>query len=282
MSKLECDVIRDLLPSYVDGICSEASKQHIEEHIAECEKCERLMRQLRDTEIVTDRLEQREIDGLKKIRHHIRRQDISGAALVFSLILSAVCYSPLVSFGRWRQTVTVYCVLLGLCLLCSAIYVYCQKSEKGMQWADWLIAGLSAAVSVGVTCLLAYCLSFDFSTGRQPFGLATGQIGSFMGYLLDGTAVLQLCLFAVLVWRLMKKQINNGWVWSLCLTGASITQIYISYLRRIDTSVSTIGFSGLGSVAAVAAIIGLAGIVLSLILSKLRMKKGRGQKGNIV
>lgn len=272
MSKLECDVIRDLLPSYVDGICSEASRRHIEEHIAECGECDRLMRQLRDTEIVTDRLEQREIDGLKKVKRHIRRQDISGAALVLSLILSAVCYSPLVSFGRWNQTVTVYCVLLGLCLLCSAIYVYCQKPEKKMQWADWLIAGLSAAASVGVTCLLAYCLSFDFSTGQQPFGLATGQIGSFMGSLLNGTAVLQLCLFAALVWRLMRKRINNGWVWSLCLTGSSLTQIYISYLRRIDLSVSTIGFSDPGCVAAVAAVIGLTGIVLSLILSKVRAK----------
>lgn len=269
MSKLECDVIRDLLPSYVDGICSEASKRHIEEHIAECEECDRLMRQLRDMEIVTDRLEQREIDGLKKVKRHIRRQDISGAALVLSLILSAVCYSPLVSFGRWRQTVTVYCVLLGLCLLCSAIYVYCQKPGERMHWTDWLIAGLSAAVSVGVTSLLAYCLtSFDFSTGRLPFGIATGQMGSFMGSLLDGTAVLQMCLFAALIWRLMRKRVNNGWVWNLCLTGASLTQIYVSYLRRIDTSVSTIGFSGPGSVAAVAATIGLVSIVLSLILSR--------------
>lgn len=123
--------------------------------------------------------------------------------------------------------------------------------------------------SVGVTCLLAYCLtSIDFSADRLPFGLAVGQVGLFMGYLLDGATVLQLCLFAVQVWRLMKKQINNGWGWSLCLTGASITQIYISYLRRIDTSVSTIGFAGPGGVATVATIIGLAGAVLSLILSK--------------
>ena len=142
-----------------------------------------------------------------------------------------------------------------------------------MQRADWLIAGFSAAASVGVTCLLAYCLTtFDLSTDRLPFGLAVGQVGSFMGYLLDGTTVLQLCLFGVLVWRMMKKKVDNGWVWSICLAGASIMQLYVEHLRRMDLSVSSIGFADPGGIAAVAAIIGLAGIVLSLILSKVRAK----------
>ena len=40
----------------------------------------------------------------------------------------------------------------------------------------------------------------------------------------------------------------------------------------MDLSVSSIGFADPGGIAAVAAIIGLAGIVLSLILSKVRAK----------
>jgi len=269
MSKLECDVIRDLLPSYVDEICSETSKRYVEEHVEDCPECEKLLEQLRDTEIVTDEMERREIDGLKKVKRHIRRQDISGAALMLFLILSVIFYSPLVSFGRWRTTVTIYCVLLGLCVLCAALYVYYQKPEKRIQWKDWLIAGISTVASVGITSLLAYCLtSIDFSTDRLPFGLAVGQVGSFMGYLLDGTTVLQLGLFGALVWRLMKKNVNNGWAWSLCLTGASIAQLYVEHLRRMDLSVSTIGFAGPGSVAAIATIIGLVGVVLSLVLSK--------------
>ena len=37
--KISCEVIQDLLPLYVDQICSEHSKCLVEEHLRECEKC---------------------------------------------------------------------------------------------------------------------------------------------------------------------------------------------------------------------------------------------------
>ena len=33
MEKMNCDIIKDLIPSYIDGICSGASKNCVEEHI---------------------------------------------------------------------------------------------------------------------------------------------------------------------------------------------------------------------------------------------------------
>ena len=37
--KIECNVIKDLLPLYVDDCCSVESKQLVEEHCKKCEKC---------------------------------------------------------------------------------------------------------------------------------------------------------------------------------------------------------------------------------------------------
>ena len=39
MNKLECDIIKDLLPLYIDGVESKASKEAVENHIAQCEAC---------------------------------------------------------------------------------------------------------------------------------------------------------------------------------------------------------------------------------------------------
>ncbi len=39
MNRIPCDVIRDLLPLYIDDVCSEKSKLLVEEHLAECEEC---------------------------------------------------------------------------------------------------------------------------------------------------------------------------------------------------------------------------------------------------
>lgn len=37
--KISCEIIRDLLPLYHDGVCSEESKELVEEHVAYCEEC---------------------------------------------------------------------------------------------------------------------------------------------------------------------------------------------------------------------------------------------------
>ncbi|PYI52572.1 zf-HC2 domain-containing protein [Paenibacillus flagellatus] len=39
MSKSECDIVKDLLPLYVDDVCSEASGRMIREHLAVCGDC---------------------------------------------------------------------------------------------------------------------------------------------------------------------------------------------------------------------------------------------------
>lgn len=40
MSKISCDIIKDLLPLYIDGVCSSDSIDIIEEHLKDCPICE--------------------------------------------------------------------------------------------------------------------------------------------------------------------------------------------------------------------------------------------------
>lgn len=37
--KVSCDIIKDLLPLYYDGVCSAASRIMVEEHLEECQDC---------------------------------------------------------------------------------------------------------------------------------------------------------------------------------------------------------------------------------------------------
>ena len=38
-----CNIIQDLLPSYVDGLCSAQSQQAVEEHVRGCEPCRQML-----------------------------------------------------------------------------------------------------------------------------------------------------------------------------------------------------------------------------------------------
>ena len=37
---ISCEIIKDLLPLYHDGVCSNESKRLVEEHLTHCEGCE--------------------------------------------------------------------------------------------------------------------------------------------------------------------------------------------------------------------------------------------------
>ena len=39
MSKKSCELIKDLLPLYVDDVCSEESRKMVTEHLASCGNC---------------------------------------------------------------------------------------------------------------------------------------------------------------------------------------------------------------------------------------------------
>ena len=76
---LTCEVVRDLLPSYVDGLTNDVSNQAVEQHMKTCENCRKLYREMREPmngdEVSEINNEQKanfkvpsEIDYLKKIR----------------------------------------------------------------------------------------------------------------------------------------------------------------------------------------------------------------------
>ena len=47
MSKLPCEVVKDLFPSYIDELTGEVTNNLIEEHTGECEECRRALESMR-------------------------------------------------------------------------------------------------------------------------------------------------------------------------------------------------------------------------------------------
>lgn len=63
MKEIHCDVIKDLLPLYYDGVCSEETQVLIEAHIASCNECKKELESLHATiEIPPIEIENRKQD----------------------------------------------------------------------------------------------------------------------------------------------------------------------------------------------------------------------------
>jgi len=48
-----CEVVRDLLPLYHDGVCGESSKKMVQEHLAHCDQCNQILNKIKDEGIIS-------------------------------------------------------------------------------------------------------------------------------------------------------------------------------------------------------------------------------------
>lgn len=89
--KLDCAIVRDLLPSYVDGLCSDTTNQAVEEHLKDCPGCTEALRRMREPETKAESPAP-EVDYLKKVRRRSTRR-----SLIIGIVLMLIGMT-LVSF----------------------------------------------------------------------------------------------------------------------------------------------------------------------------------------
>lgn len=84
MNTIECYVVCDLLPLYIDNACSEQTAKDIEEHLLSCKDCERLYKEM--TLNLSSVLYTPEFEG-KKIFHHAQKS-ILGIIVALAVMIS--------------------------------------------------------------------------------------------------------------------------------------------------------------------------------------------------
>ena len=100
--KLPCEMVRDLLPLYHDGVCSELSRTLVEAHLKECGDCSRVLMDMKE-ELNMPKLETDETKPLKSIRKKWKKR----TWLKGMLIGLVVFVTALVSWFQLTQTSSV-------------------------------------------------------------------------------------------------------------------------------------------------------------------------------
>ena len=93
--KITCDVIQDLMPSYIDGILSEDSKALVEEHMGTCQECRKMLEIMKEEQGKEQNQMRSSAATLKKIRKKliVRRVLTATVAVVLTLIVAAAGYN---------------------------------------------------------------------------------------------------------------------------------------------------------------------------------------------
>ena len=89
--KITCDIISDLIPSYIDDICTADSRRLIEEHIRTCEKCRQKIGYMADPINCPEISEDAEVkEPFLKIKKRNRIHVIAAVAITICILGSAM------------------------------------------------------------------------------------------------------------------------------------------------------------------------------------------------
>lgn len=144
--KLDCDVIKDLMPLYVENMVSKKSCALVEEHIKECEECKKMIKVMKEPEekIVHN------VEPLKEFKRKFKRHNRTIAALsiffTFSILLIAEGFASVTK--ETPEDMMGYCILYFYLLL-PAVSLYCSyqiaRQHKRFCWLLPVLSGVWAA-----------------------------------------------------------------------------------------------------------------------------------------
>ena len=77
---MKCEIIKDLLPVYCDGLASEETRSEVEAHLAECEECRNHLKLMKES---VPEVPKPDIQPMKKIKRSLR--------LRLALVIGMVC-----------------------------------------------------------------------------------------------------------------------------------------------------------------------------------------------
>ncbi|HKM33743.1 MAG TPA: DUF4825 domain-containing protein [Lachnospiraceae bacterium] len=88
--RFDCEIIRDLLPSYVDGLASDTTKKAVEEHLTDCADCSAALKCMKEPEPL--KAVPAEVDYLKKVRRHTNRKSLLIGIILMLVGMSTLLY----------------------------------------------------------------------------------------------------------------------------------------------------------------------------------------------
>lgn len=166
----ECEVIRDLLPLYADEVCSDTSRELIEEHLQACPDCSAMLEKLRTHEIETDLREEKE-QVIEYQAKRFRRRSTTVGSVVSGVFMVPVLVCLIVNLASGSPLGWFFIVLGGLAVAASLIIVPLMMPENKLFWTFCAFT-LSLLLLLAITCFYSHGNWFFTAASAVLFGLS--------------------------------------------------------------------------------------------------------------
>ncbi len=180
--KISCDIIRDLLPSYMDDL----------EHLLVCPDCAALVRAFRESEVAEKKRETKQIAYMKKFKKHIGIKEFIGLTL-----LLLIAGASLTIFSNLYGALPIYFTVLPFKIILT----------------------IAASLFLAAGILLALVSTQWIQNEYYPLGLEAAQLGKFLNVLYHLFALGELSIFIICVVFTLKTSNSHGIIISISITG---------------------------------------------------------------
>ena len=188
--KYNCDMIADLLPLYVDDVCSPASRAAVEEHLSDCSACRELCENMRKGGAVIENNIVRERDEVlvRQAKFFKRRSAIAGS-IIGAIFALPILICLIVDLAAGAGLTWFFIVLTAMFIPTSLIVVPLMACEDKLFWTITSFTASLLAL-LGVCCIYsggdwfltaATSVIFGLSLPLMPFVVTAKPVASRIG-----------------------------------------------------------------------------------------------------
>lgn len=228
-----CNIVKDLLPLYLEELCSEDSKNYVEAHLAQCEDCQNSCALLKPGSLTADAAETQEINAFKKLKAHIIEQKLIGY-LLFLAVLGVGIFTLLLTVSANRFYFVCYALLMPLTILATD-FAFRSKTAASPTKSDRALLITQSLLLLSSACMMFYvALTLYHAPDSTPLGVPLPQTGPLMAALFQTVIILSLLILAACLYQIIRAKIHYG-----ILPGISILCIFLNltYLSTLYTMI---------------------------------------------
>lgn len=168
--RMDCELIRDLLPLYADDACSKASRDAVEEHLLECPACKEMLHKIKDSEIV-DELVSEKNEVIEYGQKRFKRRSALVGSVISGLFMIPILVCLIINIFNGMALGSFFIVLASLLAAASLIIVPLMAPEDKAFWTFCAFTA-SLILLLAVVCIVSGGNWFWIASSAVLFGLS--------------------------------------------------------------------------------------------------------------
>lgn len=170
MMNKECEIVRDILPLYVDDVCSASSREIIDEHLKTCPDCAAYLEDIRASEAESELKSEKSLVIQNQARRFKRRSAATGS-VISALFMIPILICLIVNLTSGRTLDWFYIVVAAMLVVASVTVVPVMVPDSKLFWTLCAFCG-SLLILLAVCALYTRGDWFFVAASASIFGLA--------------------------------------------------------------------------------------------------------------